>query len=540
LLNRDIRPRWARLRSCAARISPWQLGFYLLLGLFAGLTIWTLDLYPTVWFDEVEIVSAASSAFPGPPSPGTLEVSDGSRPTTLAWVHALVMRPFLVVFGLSPTATRLCSLVGGLLAVILLRMVLARLGIRPAIAAIVPLLLLTDVLFSGSLRSGRADTWAFVWVLVAMLLITKANSGRCSPALMAGAGVCAAASLMTWPTAALLIPLIAVPLTRTPGSRLPGVLARNLLILGLSGGIVLAVAAVATFWPQPLERLLATQRAWSVSYTGLGLIRSAFMAQLVGPYLIQPWMPAMFTFGLYLAFRFAAWPVLTAVGTLSLALIAVAVSYPYPWRILYALPPALVVLALGFEALLQFHERHGGRGIAQFFQVALLAGLAGSYAYSQGPWPLAVAVWGERAARDYAQVEAALDGKVESGERVFGVNAAYYAVESLGGHLVTRFHVVLADGTLSTAYQANQVRVIEGTYQILDNEPASIAFLRTIDVVIAPYLTAPATEMVSADRTIRFTKVAELPAFLGHPRTEGPDGLWELPYCFAVFHRVDY
>jgi hypothetical protein len=513
LIDRDITPRWARLRSCAARISAWQIAFYLLLVLFAGLSIWTLDLYPTVWFDEVEIVSAASSAFPGPPSPGTLEVSDGSRPTTFAWVHALVMRPFLAVFGLSPTASRLCSLVGGILAVILLRLVLMQLGIRPAIAAIVPLLLLTDVLFSGSLRSGRADTWAFVWVFAAMLLITKANSGRCSPALMAGAGVCAAASLMTWPTAALLMPLIAVPLTRTPGSRLPGVLARNLLFLGLSGGIVLAVAAVATFWPQPLERLLATQRAWSVSYTGLGLDRPTFLAQLIGQYLIQIWMPAMFTFGLYLAFRFAAWPALTAMGALSLTLIAVAASYPYPWRFLYALPSALIVLALGFEALLQYHERHGGTGIAKFFRVALLACLAGNLASSQGPWPLAVAVWGERAARDYAQVEAALKGMVQPGERVFGVNSAFYAVENSGAHLITRFHIVGTDGTLSAAYQANQVHSVDGTYQILDGEPAAIAFLHTIDVVVAPYLTAPATGLVSADRTIRFTKVAELPAF---------------------------
>jgi hypothetical protein len=540
LLNRDITPHWARLRSCAARISAWQVGFYLLLGLFAGLSIWTLDLYPTVWFDEVEIVSAANSAFPGAPSPGTLEMSDGSRPTTLAWTHALVMRPFLAVFGLSPTATRLCSLVGGLLAVILLRWVLRQLGTRESIATTVSLLLATDMLFLATLRGARAETWAFSWALAAMLLIARANAGRWSPALMACAGVCAAASLLTWPSAVLLMPLVAVPLLLTPGARSPGFLARNLLVFGLSGGAVLAVAAVATFWPQPLERLLATQRALSVSYTGLDGPRPNFLAQLVGQYRPQLWMLPLFAFGLYLALRFATRPVVAAVAALGLTLVAVAVSLPYPWRFAYALPSAMIILALGFEALFQYHEKHGGIGVVRLFQAVLLACFAGNLMSIQGPLPLALSVWDQRAARDYAQVEAALKGKVEPGERVFGVTAAFYAVENSGGHIITRFHAVRADGTLSTAYLAHQVRLVGGLYQILDDEPAAIAFLRTIDVIVAPFQTASASELVSADRTVRFAKVAELPALLGHPQTEGPDGFWELPYCFAVFRRVDY
>ncbi len=522
------------------RASAGQIAFCLVLGLFAALCLWTLDLYPTVWFDEVEIVSAARSAFPGPPSMSTLEISDGSRPTTFTWAHALVMQPFFQAFGLSPTAARLSGLLGGLLAVVLLRLFLRQMGVRPAIATIVALLMLTDALFAASLRSGRADTLAFCWALVALLLIARANYERRPPALMACAGACSAASLLTWPSAAFLLPLIAVPLMLTPGARSPRGLLRNLLILSLSGGLVLAVAALAAFWPQTLEMFLATQRSWAVAYEGLGLDHPTFIGELMRIYQPQPWMLMLFAYALLLAVRFPSWPSLGAAWALGVALLAIAISLPYVWRYLYALPAILLALALGSEALLRYLEEHGRIGLARLCLAALLLCVIFNFVSTPVSVPLMVVALPreQRAAREYSRAEAALDRKVAAGERVFSLYSAFYAVENAGGHCITRFHIVRGNGILSPAYQAYQVQPVDGYYQILDDDPAAIDFLRTLDVIVAPYQTASARELVSADRTVRFGKVAELPDYLGSPRSEGPEGFWDVPYSFAVFRRL--
>lgn len=525
-----------RLRAVRVGLSAEQLAFIGVLALYAALALWTLDLYPTVWFDEVEIVSAARSAFPGPPSPATVELSDGSRPTTFTWAHALVMQPFFQAFGLSPTAARLSSLIGGLLAVVLLRSVLSQLGTRPFFAAIVALFLLTDGVFRLSVSGARAEGWAFAWAFASILVAARACAGKRSPALMACAGVCTAASLLTWPTAALLVPLVVIPLTRTPGARSPQVLVRNLLILGLACGMTLALATLASFWPQPVERLIATQRALSVAYSGLGGDNPGFFAELVRLYLPQVWMLTLFAYALLLAVRLPSWPILGAIWALGVALLAVALSFPYIWRYLYVLPSALVVLALGSEALVQSLEKRRRVGLVNLYLATLIACLASNFVSPPVIGP--AFSWEQRAARDYARVESALNGKVLAGERVFGIHSAFYAVQNAGGRLISRFHIMHSDGTLSGPYQAYRVREGDSVRQILSDEPEVIDFLRTIDVIVAPYQTASASELVSADRTVRFEKVGELPDYLDSPRSEGLEGFWDVPYSFAVFRRL--
>ena len=69
----------------------------------------------------------------------------------------------------------------------------------------------------------------------------------------------------------------------------------------------------------------------------------------------------------------------------------------------------------------------------------------------------------------------------------------------------------------------------------MDDNPACIDFLRTVDWVVAPYETIGASALISADRAVVFDKVAELPPVETQWRGLGSSAEG---YSFVLFRRV--
>lgn len=508
------------------RESHWFIIFLLL---YFALSLWTLGLTPTVWEDEVALIAMAISDFPGPPYISTIE---GIQSTYFNWTYYLIMQLFLKIFGVAPTAGRLLSLLAGLLATIIFRAILLRLSVRPLIATSIALLLLTDSAFSQSLRGARADPLSIAFALAAVFFMVKAELSQHPKVLVSLASILIVASLSTWPTSPLVLILIPASLLWSPSYRSKRIIGRNLLWLAITGSLIAGALVFISLWPEPSKKLRAFQTAASISQ-GVFSHSSPWSIpmDIMKIYSRQPWMAFAFGFSLVLSIRFRSWRGLSSLIAVILPFGIIACTGFYVWRYVYILPGLLFLMAFVSEDLVSWLENRQMLHWKRICTGLLILCVFGSFVVE--PCARTAFAFIQRDYRNYQRVEKALEGLIKPGDRVFGLPQAFYAVEQQGGHMVIWF-CTSHKGRLVT-YHGPQVKPIDSrAWQLLDDNPAAISFLGTIDLVVASYETVEASELNSKDGSIRFTKVGDLPPLGGRsgrffPMAKG--------YSFAVFRR---
>jgi hypothetical protein len=516
--------------------------FVVALTVYLVLSLWTLNLTHTVWFDEVIMFSLARSTFPEPPFLSVFERSDNIRHYVFSWVHSLALRPFMAVFGLSPTAARLPVLLASVLSAIVMRSVLLALSVRPLVANASALLLLADWVFASSVRGARPDSLAVAWALTSILLVVIGKTRRRSRSWMSLAGVCAAACLATWSTAMLLLFLVVLSLTWT-SVRKPGELrasARNLLWLVLSGALVVGVLALVSLWPDTSARIAGFRATFVAELDffrdGLPDSMADYLVRFTQFYALQPWMWLLWCLALPIAVVFPSWRGISSLLVAGLGIWVSSRTHFYAYRYVYALPALVFTLAFGFEAMLGWLEKRQhpllGRLFAKFLILLVLMN------FLVEPTARTIVAIAQREARDYGRVEAFFERRVQPGERVFGTCPAYYAVESRGATLIVRFLNLRSGHVEQFRTDSIEPTGVTGEWHLSDESPAYTNFLRTIDWIVTPYKANAADRLISADGEVAFNKVAELPPV---------ETLWEIPwhrmfdspedYAFVLFRR---
>jgi hypothetical protein len=446
----------------------------------------------------------------------------------------------LAVFGISPTAARLPALLAGLLSAMVMRSVLLALSVRPLVANASALLLLGDWVFARSIRGARPDSLAVAWALAAILLIVIGKNRRRWRAWMSLAGVCAAASFATWPTAALLLPLVPLSLTWDGKKGDLRTLAGKLLWLGLSGALVVGLLAWVSLWPDLSERVAGFRAPFSflhdVYEDQLSDSVMGYLLRFVQFYALQPWMILLWGLALSIAVAFPSWRGISSLLVVGLGIWIVSRTVFYAYRYVYVLPALLFTLAFGFEAMLGWLERKRRILLGRLFAKSLILCVLANFMVE--PTARTVLAIAQREARDYRRVEAFIGESVQPGERVFGTYAVYYAVEKQGATLIGGFLNLRAGRIERFETDSIEPTGTTGEWRLTDHSPAYTDFLHTIDWIVTPYRANDAERLLSADGEVAFGKVAELPP-ADFPWKSPSPWLFDSPdvYALVLFRR---
>lgn len=517
--------------------------FYSIIGVYLVLSLATLTTAPTVWVDEVMVVSVAHSFPAYPPDMGVVELSTGMRPYLFIWTYWLLMQPFLTVFGLTPVAARLLPLLAGLITTILMRHTLIRLAVRPSLATIISLLFLTDAAFALSVRGGRADTIALAWAFSAILLLVHASAAAHPKKWLIGAGVCITASFASWTSSVLALLLVPVSLLWFPHMRAPRVLVRYIFWIAVSAGVVLALLVCLSLCPDTAERLASFAAPFSWAHARTASTLGELFQRIAAFYAHQPWMMLAWAGMIIMSLVCRSWRNMTSLGCVLIALWVAASTDFHHARYVYILPALFLTLAFSSEMLLRWLEQRRYRQIKIAYMGFLVLCLAGNFAVEPGARSVVALIQHE--VRDYGRVETFAREHIVAGERVFGDFPMYYAVEHQDAQLIAMFRLVETEGTMSLhaddtrTYRPDSLALagLSGTQPIMDDRPATRTFLQSIDVIILPYDTVGVQELVSADDSVRFVQEATLPPLshsLEHIIPSSGKG-----YSFVLFRRRD-
>lgn len=520
-----------------------KIWFYIGIGIYLVLSLATLTTAPTVWVDEVMVVSVAHSFPAYPPDMDVVELSTGMRPYLFIWTYWLLMQPFLFVFGLTPVAARLLPLLAGFLTTILMRHILIRLAVRPSLATIISLLFLTDAAFALSVRGGRADTIALAWTFLAILLLVYASAAAHPQKWLILVGVCMTVSFASWTSSVLALLLVPVSLLWFPKMRVPRVLVRSVFWIAFAASVVLALLACLSLCPNIAERLASFAAPFSWAHARTASTLGELFQRIAVFYARQPWMILVWAGMIIMSLVFRSWRSVTSLGCALIALWVAASTDFHHARYTYILPALCFTLAFSSESLLRWLEQRRHRWGTIAYLGFLTVCLTGNGAIE--PVARSVVALIQHEARDYGRVETFAREHIVAGDRVFGDFPIYYAVKHQGAHLIGMFRLVETTDTISLhaddtrTYRPDSLALagLSGTQPIMDDRPATRAFLQSIDVIILPYDTVGVQELVSADNSVRFVQEATLPP-VSHPLEHIIPSSGK-GYSFVLFRKRD-
>lgn len=312
---------------------------------FAGVLVVTLGLHcvtishsPAIWKDEVQILDYARVLF-NPSTDWSLTMDRRARAGLLPNpVYLAVLHGWTKVFGLSPAATRSLACVSASAAVVLFWALMRSVAIGPWMCTVAGLGLWFDGLFIKSFRGARADPFAMAVALGACLawnLALRRNSSRWA----AVAGMLAPISLLSWPTAAVVL-LLAPGLWGRFAVCERDLRLRLCLIAATSGAAVVAIYALA-YWLPNRERIAATL----LDTYSLG--RIPVLRACRGTFSFAPWV----FLALAAATILAVWRRSAAVPAAALVLgllIVAAGPQTHEYRLVYLLPSMYFFIAQAF------------------------------------------------------------------------------------------------------------------------------------------------------------------------------------------------
>lgn len=373
----------------------------------------TVDVLPSVQQDDALVTDYGRLAL-DPSSDWSVTWLVAHDKPLLLWTY---LGPLLAEIGFQAgggTGPRIMALIGGAAAA---TMALAWLLSRsiPALAAMgLAAALLLDPLFTYSQRMARVDSWVIAFCLAAcyLLRISRNRDPRSRNLCRLAAGACTALASVTWPSALLLFPLIALEfLSATPlrtGNVRAFLAGSGWFFAGAGSALVILLIPVREHIAILLGDLstMVTQNVGS-SRSGLQELTAVFDPAL--------WLKSLKTFGKLLApflpvlalagalYRRDAGLILVTAGTICL----IFATLVYEFRLLYLLPYCIALAGGLFKPL------HG----SWIPRAALLA----------------IVVWSAGISLGVRWVLAHEKGSVNSRERI--LQAARSAVGT-GGHKV--------------------------------------------------------------------------------------------------------
>lgn len=298
----------------------------------------TLTTSPVVWQDEVQILEYGQR-FLSIPREGDLAWVKGSSegPPTVGYLGPMVTALAMHMVGPTPVAPRLAALLAAILASGVLLGWLRRRGVRDGFAVLLSIAVLLYPPFVQSYRGARVDSTALAVIFGACWALRAGVASR-RAGLVALSGALAASSPFWWPTGAMAVPVVLAEgylSGRDQGWKSAEWL-RGVVGFGLGGAAGLALGLMGLFQLQP--DFLAETSAFSAQLAPgeqplgklLGVLAVAGIDGLCF------WILVVLSVG-----RISPVPLLVFV----LSWAAVFGTYVYSFRIAYAFPAALLVVA---------------------------------------------------------------------------------------------------------------------------------------------------------------------------------------------------
>lgn len=309
----------------------------------------TLEVSPTMWQDEVQLVDMGRATLASPPSTWSITAGADGKPRTFVSFVGPVMQEmaFRATFPWS-WGPRLWSLSGAVIAGWGMLVWLRRRGTSIGPAMLLAAAFLVDPMFVQSYRGARVDSWAMASVLWGLVTLRAAaiRADRRGDATGFLAGSLFGVACMTWPSAALL-GLLALDDWWAATSRAEvevpgGARGRWRLAGAIVAGFVSTVAGLvgAYFTLRP--------EAWGQGASEAANVMLGSLSEIVrGTTGAVRLSPLIWTLAIAAAIVAGQW----RLGLLSLgAALVAAGTHPYIHRIIYILPYAFALVGAAAES----------------------------------------------------------------------------------------------------------------------------------------------------------------------------------------------
>lgn len=170
----------------------------------------TLTRSPPAWQDEVQIIDYGRTILPGSDRSHGVNWSDRHRPIELLnCIGPLIQETACRLSSTTMLGPRVAALLGAAAAAAVLRGWLVAAGVSPWIASTGGLAFLWDPLFASSYRGARVDSWCMAAILASLWCIRLAGRTGGGSRMPIAAGASIAAGALVWPSAIMLVPLVA-------------------------------------------------------------------------------------------------------------------------------------------------------------------------------------------------------------------------------------------------------------------------------------------------------------------------------------------
>ena len=170
----------------------------------------TLTRSPPAWQDEVQIIDYGRTTLPGSDWSHAVNWSSRNRPILLPnYIGPLMQEAAYRLSSRTIVGPRVSALLGAAFAAYALRGWLAAAGVSPWIALATGLVFLWDPLFASSYRSARVDSWCMASMLASLWCVRSASRPGAGVGMLLAAGAFVAIGALVWPSAILLVPLLA-------------------------------------------------------------------------------------------------------------------------------------------------------------------------------------------------------------------------------------------------------------------------------------------------------------------------------------------
>lgn len=305
--------------------------------------IFTLTRSPLIWQDEVQIVEYGRTLMPGSEKFFGANWSASNKPLQAitylgTFAHEMAYRGAKDgSFG-----PRIAALVGAVSLTFAMRAWLLQAGISSFLSAAIAICVLWDPCLAQGYRGARVDALAIAFMISALWCIRVAANTNGSRCLLAIAGVLAAMSALTWPSAILLGPLLVYEIwngsksnrrfARSFGksSRAAAFVTQTALVASSAAlALMVLIAPLAILNPHSLSDLFRGVSGATSSQT-VKLIQAVWQLPLI--FLISPFLPLVAVAGAAIRGP-RSW--LIPAGTAALGVI---ITTPYIHRAVYLLP----------------------------------------------------------------------------------------------------------------------------------------------------------------------------------------------------------
>ncbi len=398
----------------------------------------TLLLSPVYWLDEAQILDWGRSLVFEPHTTWSVSWLPEGRPAVnYGFLGPALQEGVFRLAGLQPWAPRLSAILGGVAAATMLLAWLWARGLGARASVIGGAALLFEPAFVQACRGGRVDGWAIALALGAAwaLRIARGPRGH-GTAFAILAGVLAAAAPFVWPTALIVLLAAGLELVqlghigpRGRPERVPIVAAF------VAAGATTAAILVAGYIALHGNPLAYVSDALAMQFTtGAGVAQTwgEVMNAVIETVVRSPglWMLAILA-----ALVPAARPLAVVAA---LALVVLAPTHLYVFRLLYVLPLIAAAVASAYDGRQHLVDQ-GRHRLASTLGGLLLVSIAWNAFTALGARQ--VVAWSERLDRDPAQVyEIARRIGPGSHAVLLGAGQFYYPGRQLGWRMFRPFH----------------------------------------------------------------------------------------------------